>query len=314
MYSIEVNNLKKQFGKFTAVDEISFTVEEGQVLGFLGANGAGKSTTIRMLCGLLEPTSGDALVGGYSIKSQPDLVKSKIGYMSQRFSLYNDLTVEENIEFFGGVYGLEGDTLHERKKWALNVANLEGKEHLLTASLPGGIKQRLALSAAVIHNPSIVFLDEPTSGVDPVSRRSFWDLIHELADNGTTVLVTTHYLEEAEYCGNIILINAGKIIADGNPQKMKSDYMKSNIYKIECSEMQKVSEHLQTASFVDEVSVFGNYLHVVVNENLKDMNQLNRFLKEEVQTEIKRVEKVQPTIEDVFIYLLEKSNKQNELA
>lgn len=314
MHSIQVNNLTKQFGEFTAVDKISFTVEEGQVLGFLGANGAGKSTTIRMLCGLLEPTSGDALVGGYSIKNQPDEVKRKIGYMSQRFSLYNDLTVEENVEFFAGVYGLEGEKLRERKKWAFRIANLEGKERLLTASLPGGIKQRLALSTAVIHNPNIVFLDEPTSGVDPLSRRSFWDLIHDLADNGTTVLVTTHHLEEAEYCGNIILINGGKIIADGNPQKMKSDYMKSDIYKIECSDMLNVFERLQTASFVDEVSVFGNYLHVAVNRNFKDVNQLNRVLKEEVQTEIKRVEKVHPTIEDVFIHLLEKSNKQNESA
>ncbi|MFA6596334.1 MAG: ABC transporter ATP-binding protein [Ignavibacteriaceae bacterium] len=174
MFSIEVNQLTKKFGDFISVNEISFKVNEGEIFGFLGANGAGKSTTIKMLCGLLEPTSGRALVGGYNIKSETDLVKKNIGYMSQRFSLYDDLSVEENISFFGGVYGLEGDKLKERKSWVLETANLIGKEKLLTRSLPGGIKQRLALGTAVIHKPKIVFLDEPTSGVDPISRRSFW--------------------------------------------------------------------------------------------------------------------------------------------
>ena len=211
MYSIKVDNLTKRFGKFTAVDDISFTVNEGEIFGFLGANGAGKSTTIKMLCALLEPTSGDALVAGFSIKNQPDLVKNNIGYMSQRFSLYNDLTVEENIDFFGGVYGLDGNELFDRKKWVIGISGLEGKEKLLTGSLAGGIKQRLALGTAVIHRPKIIFLDEPTSGVDPISRRSFWDLINDLSNEGITVLVTTHYLEEAEFCGNIILINSGKL-------------------------------------------------------------------------------------------------------
>ena len=221
MNTIEVKELTKQFGKFTAVDHVSFSVEKGEVFGFLGANGAGKSTTIKMLCGILEPTSGDALVAGYSVMNEPDKVKRSIGYMSQRFSLYNDLTVEENINFFGGVYGLEGDELQERKKWVLQIANLEGKQKLLTGSLPGGIKQRLALGTAVIHRPGIVFLDEPTSGVDPISRRNFWELINDLSGEGTTVLVTTHYLEEAEYCNNIILINAGKLIAEGTSKVLK---------------------------------------------------------------------------------------------
>jgi ABC-2 type transport system ATP-binding protein len=189
MHSIEVNGLTKKFGKFTSVDNISFKVNEGEIFGFLGANGAGKSTTIRMLCGILNPTLGDALVSGYSIKKNPDDVKRNIGYMSQRFSLYDDLTVEENINFYGGIYGLNGSLLEERKNWVLKIANLKNKETLLTASLPGGIKQRLALGTAVIHNPKIVFLDEPTSGVDPISRRSFWELINDLSERGQQYLL-----------------------------------------------------------------------------------------------------------------------------
>ena len=235
MYSIEVNNLTKNFGSFVSVDHINFKVRKGEIFGFLGANGAGKSTTIKMLCAILDPTDGDAMVGGYSIKSQPEMVKKNIGYMSQRFSLYNDLSVEENIEFFGGVYGIEKDLLKEREKWVLDIAGLKGKEKVLTASLPGGIKQRLALGTAVIHKPGIVFLDEPTSGVDPISRRAFWDLINSLSEEGTTVFVTTHYLEEAEYCGNIILINAGKLIAEGNSKELKSKYLTNTILEIECA-------------------------------------------------------------------------------
>ncbi|MDX1702383.1 MAG: ABC transporter ATP-binding protein, partial [Melioribacteraceae bacterium] len=185
MNSIEVNGLTKKFGSFTSVDNISFTVGEGEIFGFLGANGAGKSTTIRMLCGILQPTSGDALVGGHSVMKDPDKVKQNIGYMSQRFSLYDDLTVEENIDFFGGIYGLNGNSLKSRKSWVLKIANLRNKESLLTGSLPGGIKQRLALGTSVIHNPQIVFLDEPTSGVDPISRRGFWELINDLSEQGT---------------------------------------------------------------------------------------------------------------------------------
>ncbi len=247
--SIEVNDLTKEFGSFTAVNHISFNVKKGEIFGFLGANGAGKSTTIRMLCGILGPTSGDALVGGFSIMKQPDKVKMNIGYMSQRFSLYNDLTVEENINFFGGVYGLEGKEFNERKNWVLDIANLHGKENLLTASLPGGIKQRLALGTAVIHRPNIVFLDEPTSGVDPISRRNFWDLIHQLSSEGTTVFVTTHYLEEAEFCNNIILINAGKLIAEGTSKELKTNYLKSTILEIECSNVVNAMEILEKENF-----------------------------------------------------------------
>jgi ABC-2 type transport system ATP-binding protein len=283
--SIQVNKLSKQFGSFTAVDNISFNVKEGEVFGFLGANGAGKSTAIRMLCGILNPTSG---------------------YMSQKFSLYNDLSVEENINFFGGVYGLEGKKFKERKDWVLQIANLKGKEKLLTSSLPGGIKQRLALGAAVIHEPEIVFLDEPTSGVDPISRRNFWDLINDLSANGTTVFVTTHYLEEAEYCNNITLINAGKIIAEGNASELKTNYIKNKIYEIECERVVDALDILQNENYVDDTSIFGNNIHIIVNDDFKSEEQIRRTLTEKNSIAIKRIDKIVPTLEDVFIHLLDK--------
>ena len=309
MFSIEVNNLNKTFGNFIAVNDVSFNVKAGEIFGFLGANGAGKSTTIKMLCGILEPTSGDAKVGGYSIKNQPDLVKQNIGYMSQKFSLYNDLSVEENIRFFGGVYGLEDKELKERMKWILKTANLTGQEKLLTGSLPGGIKQRLALGTAVVHKPKIVFLDEPTSGVDPISRRSFWDLINELSAEGIRVLVTTHYLEEAEYCGNIILINAGKLIAEGNSKVLKTKYLQNPIYEVECNNVVEAMEVFEKSDIVDETSIFGNSIHIIMNNNFKNENQIFDTLKSQANIQIKRIEKITPTLEDVFIHLLEKDKK-----
>jgi len=306
MNSIEVNNLNKTFGKFVAVNNISFNVNEGEIFGFLGANGAGKSTTIKMLCGILEPTNGDATVGGYSIKNQPDLVKQNIGYMSQRFSLYNDLSVEENIRFFGGVYGLEEKELKARMKWILKTANLTGQQSLLTGSLPGGIKQRLALGTAVVHKPKIVFLDEPTSGVDPISRRSFWDLIYELSSEGITVLVTTHYLEEAEYCGNIILINAGNLIAEGNSKVLKNKYLTNPIFQVECTNVIEAMEVLEKSDIVDDTSIFGNAIHIIMNDNFRNENQIYGVLKPHQNIQIRKIEKIVPTLEDVFIHLLEK--------
>ncbi|MBU1094915.1 MAG: ABC transporter ATP-binding protein [Bacteroidetes bacterium] len=311
MNTIEVNNLTKKFGKFTAVDKVSFTVKQGEIFGFLGANGAGKSTTIRMLIGILEPTSGDALVGGFSIKNEPDLVKKNIGYMSQKFSLYNDLTVAENIRFFAGVYGLDGKKYEERKKWVLKVANLEHMENVITGSLPGGIKQRLALGTAVIHEPKIVFLDEPTSGVDPISRRNFWDLINELSDGGTTILVTTHYLDEAEFCNDIILINAGKLIAQGNAKALKSNYIKNPILEIESERVVDSLEILEKEKWVGETSIFGNYIHVILNDNKINEGNIIHLLTEENGIKVQRVEKIIPTLEDVFIHLIEKDSKKN---
>lgn len=309
MNSIEVKNLTKKFGKFVSVDSISFNVAQGEIFGFLGANGAGKSTTIRMLCGILEPTSGDALVGGYSIMKEPDKVKTQIGYMSQKFSLYNDLTVEENINFFGGVYGLYNDRLQERKKWVLRVADLEGREKTLTSSLPGGIKQRLALGTAVIHEPKIVFLDEPTSGVDPISRRNFWDLINELSSNGITVFVTTHYLEEAEFCNNIILINAGKLIAEGSSKELKTNYLTNTILEIECEKTVLAMEILEKENFVDEVSIFGNNMHIAVNGKYGGEEEIRHILWDKNSIRVKRIDRIVPTLEDVFIHLLEKDKK-----
>ena len=311
MNAIEVNNLTKKFGDFTAVDNVNFTVKQGEIFGFLGANGAGKSTTIRMLIGVLEPTSGDALVGGHSIMKDPEMVKRNIGYMSQKFSLYNDLTVAENIRFYAGVYGLDGKKYQERKKWVLKVANLENMENTLTSSLPGGIKQRLALGTAVIHEPKIVFLDEPTSGVDPVSRRNFWDLINDLSAAGTTVLVTTHYLDEAEFCNDIILINAGKLVAQGNSKELKTNYIKNPILEIETDRTIDSLEILEKEKWVGETSIFGNYIHVILNDDTITEKNITQLLQEQNGIAVKRVERIVPTLEDVFIHLIEKDNKQN---
>ncbi len=309
MNAIEVNNLTKKFGNFTAVDNVNFTVKQGEIFGFLGANGAGKSTTIRMLIGVLEPTSGDALVDGYSIMKEPEMVKRHIGYMSQKFSLYNDLTVAENIRFYAGVYGLDGRKYQERKKWVLKVANLENMENALTSSLPGGIKQRLALGTAVIHEPKIVFLDEPTSGVDPISRRNFWDLINDLSAGGTTVLVTTHYLDEAEFCNDIILINAGKLIAQGSAKELKTNYIKNPILEIETERTVDSLEILEKEKWVGETSIFGNYIHIILNDNTITEKNIIHLLHDQNGIAVKRVDRIIPTLEDVFIHLIEKDNK-----
>lgn len=222
MNSIEVRHLTKNFGRFTAVDAISFGVEKGEIFGFLGPNGAGKSTTIRMLCGIIQPTSGTATVGGYSINTQPEKIKAIIGYMSQRFTLYLDLTVEENIEFYGGIHKLSSAVRKERKEWVLQMAGLTGRDKMLTRELSGGWRQRLSLGCAVLHNPKILFLDEPTASVDPASRRDFWNLIYDLSEQGTTVMVTSHYMDEVERCHRIAIIHSGGIIAEGSPNQLKT--------------------------------------------------------------------------------------------
>lgn len=315
MNSIEVFDLTKRFGNFTSVDCISFEVKEGEVFGFLGSNGAGKSTTIKMLCGILEPTSGDATVGGYSISNEPDSVKRNIGYMSQKFSLYGDLTVEENINFFGGVYGLEGSDLKDRKKWVLKMAGLEDKEKTLTSALSVGFKQRLALGCAVIHEPKIVFLDEPTGGVDPISRRKFWDLITDLSEKGTTVFVTTHYLDEAEFCNRIILINAGKLIASGSPKELKQKYIKNKVIEIDCSDIYKATEILENENFIESISIFGNSLHIVMKEKIEseadfiedEVKIISEIISKDDTIKIHHVSEISPSLEDVFLFLIEKS-------
>jgi len=225
MLAIEVKNLTKKFGGFTAVDNITFSVEKGEVFGFLGPNGAGKSTTIRMLCGILNPSSGRGKVGGYSLVSQPEEIKKIIGYMSQKFTLYQDLTVEENIDFYGGIHRLPLSIKKTRKNWVLAMAGLEGRENSLTKNLSGGWKQRLALGCAILHKPQILFLDEPTASVDPHSRRDFWDLIYHLSQEGTTIFVTSHYMDEVERCHRIAIIHSGKIIACGSPHALKEKFL-----------------------------------------------------------------------------------------
>jgi ABC-2 type transport system ATP-binding protein len=227
--SVKVHQLTKKFGNFTAVDHINFEVKQGEIFGFLGANGAGKTTTIRMLCGLLLPTSGEAWVHGFNINNDSEEIKKNIGYMSQKFSLYNDLTVEENINFYGGIYGLSSSSLKQRKEWILEKLSLIDQRKAITGEIPLGWKQRLALGCAILHNPPILFLDEPTSGVDPISRREFWALINELAQQGTTIFVTTHYMDEAEYCNRLSIMHQGKIITIDSPRTLKEEYDKATI-------------------------------------------------------------------------------------
>jgi len=312
-YAIEAVELTKRFGNFTAVNSLSFHVQEGEIFGFLGANGAGKSTTIRMLCGLLQSTSGSATVAGYDINKQTDLVKRNIGYMSQKFSLYDDLTVEQNIRFYGGVYGLRNNRLKERMDWVLKMADLTGREESLTRTLSGGWKQRLALGCAILHQPKIVFLDEPTGGVDPISRRNFWELINQLSSEGITVLVTTHFLDEAEYCNDIILINAGKLIADGSPVQLKTKYITNPILEVQCDRVVEALELIRTQPWALETSIFGTKLHVMVQEEKAGKQNIKRLC-EGKGVAVKRIERILPSLEDVFLYLLEHADKNSGIA
>jgi len=303
-YSIEVKSLTKKFGGFTAVDGVSFDVGRGAIFGFLGANGAGKSTTIRMLCGLLDPTAGTATVGGFDVGREPERVKRVIGYMSQRFSLYEDLTVVENIRFFGGVYGLAKRSIDARLPWVLEMAGLKGRERSLTRTLSMGWKQRLALGCAVLHEPEIVFLDKPTGGVDPASRRRFWELINELSERKVTVFVTTHYLDEAEYCNDIRLIHAGRIVAGGSPRQLKDEVIKNPILEVATDRAVDALEVLQKEPWVLETSIFGTSLHVSV----ADETEGRRLVRERlagVGIAPERIDRIVPSLEDVFIHKIE---------
>ena len=303
-FSIEVKSLTKKFGGFTAVDGVSFEVGRGSIFGFLGANGAGKSTTIRMLCGLLDPTAGTATVGGFDVGREPERVKRVIGYMSQKFSLYEDLTVVENIRFFGGVYGLAKKAVEARLPWVLGMAGLKGRERSLTRTLSVGWKQRLALGCAVLHEPEIVFLDEPTGGVDPASRRRFWELINELSERKVTVFVTTHYLDEAEYCNDIRLIHAGRIVAAGSPRELKDKVIRNPILEVATDRAVDALEVLQKEPWVLETSIFGTSLHVSV----ADEEEGRRLVRERLAREgivPQRVDRIVPSLEDVFIHMIE---------
>lgn len=311
--SVVIEGLVKRFGDFVAVDHISLETRKGEIFGFLGPNGAGKSTTIRMLCGLLTPTSGKALVAGYDVGREPESVRQNIGYMSQKFSLYNDLKVIENLRLFAGLYSVPADKLQERIGWALEMANLTGQENLITGTLPGGWKQRLALGCAVLHQPPIVFLDEPTSGVDPISRRQFWDLIYQMAHEGVTIFVTTHYMEEAEYCNRLALIYRGKMVALGTPSELKQNSMKGELLLVECEPLGPAVEALQNAPGILDAAVFGNAIHLVVPEAAKAIPQVKDFLTSK-EIKIGRIEKIRPTLEDVFVSLTSERSVGKERA
>ncbi len=300
--AVEVSDLRRTFGDFVAVDNISLKVKKGEIFGFLGPNGAGKSTTIRMLCGLLMPTGGSGTVGGFDVLTQSESIKRIIGYMSQRFSLYEDLTVEENVDFYGGIYRVPKARRTARKAWVLEMAGLAGRKDVVTRTLATGFKQRLALGCAILHEPPIIFLDEPTSGVDPVSRRNFWGLIHDLADGGTTVFVTTHYMEEADYCDRLALIYRGQIIAEATPMELRQRYMKREILEVEVDRVADAMEVLLKKGI--ENAIFGSTLHVTVDNALVAGAQIRGTL-ESAGVVVRRVEKIIPSLEDVFVTLIE---------
>jgi ABC-2 type transport system ATP-binding protein len=306
MAAIDVRGLTRRFGGFVAVDDLSFTVESGEIFGFLGANGAGKSTTIRMLCGLLRPTVGTALVGGIDVAKDPEGVKRRIGYMSQKFSLYELLTVDQNIEFWGGIYGLSGARLATRRQFVLEMAGLNGREATLTRDLPGGWRQRLALGCAILHEPSIVFLDEPTGGVDPLSRRQFWDLIDRMSAAGTTVLVTTHYLDEAEHCHRIAIIQAGKLAALGTATELKHVFSDRPIIEVQAVHPVAAMEALDRLPDVEKTSLFGTSVHAVLRSAQEPEEIIRRALAA-AGLEARSVTRVMPSLEDVFLDVVERA-------
>lgn len=307
--AVRVSGLTRRFGDFTAVNAIGFEVPKGEIFGFLGPNGAGKSTTIRMLCGLLTPTEGGGTVGGFDIVREPEFIKQHIGYMSQRFSLYEDLTVSENIRFYGGIYGLTNHHIRERRDWAIEMSGLEQHRKSLTRTLSGGIKQRLALACALLHQPPIIFLDEPTSGVDPMSRRRFWNLIYAMADMGVTVFVTTHYMEEAEYCDRVALIYGGNMIAMGTPLELKTQRMTDTILDLRCSRPQNVVQEITGLPQVRDAALFGAGLHIVVDDAAKGQAAIRQKLASMGVT-IHDLEQVTPSMEDVFISLIEEVDRK----
>jgi ABC-2 type transport system ATP-binding protein len=306
-HAIVVEGLVKRFGDFTAVDNISLSVPKGEIFGLLGPNGAGKSTTIRMLCGILAPTSGRGAVIGLDILSDSERIKERIGYMSQKFSLYEDLTVEENIEFYGGVYGVPPGRLAERKRWILDMANLNERANSITGELAMGWKQRLALGCAVVHEPEILFLDEPTAGVDPISRRNFWNLIYDVAGTGVTVVVTTHYMDEAEHCDRLGLVYGGRLIALGSPGHLKERYVAGVLLEVQAQPVMTALELLSAQPFVKEVAVFGAALHVVAESEAAAAHIGEALVKGGV--EVRAISPIVPSLEDVFVALIEQAER-----
>ncbi len=311
--AVRVEGLERRFGDFVAVDRVSFEVPWGEIFGFLGPNGAGKSTTIRMLTGLLAPTGGTGYVAGLDVRTEGEAVKERIGYMSQKFSLYEDLTVEQNLDFYGGIYRIPREKKAARKAWAMEMAGLAGREKSLTRELAGGWRQRLALGAAILHEPKIVFLDEPTSGVDPISRRVFWDLIRTMARQGVTVFVTTHYMDEAEYCDRLALVYKGRIIAIGTPDQLKQEHMPEDVLEAAVDRPVEALEILPREPAVREAAMFGKLLHVVVADAAADAPVVQAAL-ERAGIRVERIEKILPSLEDVFVSLIEAEDRAEERA
>src|ERR1700728_12410 len=306
--ALEIRDLVKTFGDFVAVDHVSFQVKKGEIFGFLGPNGAGKSTVIRMLCGLLTPTSGWGTVAGFDVAKDPEEIRKNIGYMSQKFSLYDDLTVEENIDFFSRIYSVPQHLRAERKAYVLRMAGLTDRRTTLTRLLAGGWKQRLALGCAIVHSPRILFLDEPTSGVDPIARRSFWDLIYQLAEAGNTIFVTTHYMDEAEYCHRIALMHGGQVIALGSPAELKTALGVGRLLNLETSDLLRSMTTLEGKPGLLDIAVFGGGLHVKVEDDAAAIPVIRGAL-EQAGITIVKLEAITPSMEDVFVSLIEAQEK-----
>jgi ABC-2 type transport system ATP-binding protein len=308
-HAIDVRGLSRRFGQFVAVNNLSFDVARGEIFGFLGSNGAGKSTTIRMLCGLLRPSSGTALVDGIDVSADPEAVKQRIGYMSQRFSLYELLTVDQNIRFWGGIYGLTGGRIESRRRFVIEMAGLQGRETTLARDLSGGWRQRLALGCAILHEPPILFLDEPTGGVDPLARRQFWRLIDDLSQSGVTVLVTTHYLDEAERCHRVALIHAGALAAIGTTAEVKQTFAGRSIAEVRTTDPVRAMTTLDEMSEVEKTSLFGTAVHAVFRQPELDTSALARRLGA-AGVAVTSVERVSPSLEDVFLDVVEKAGRE----
>jgi ABC-2 type transport system ATP-binding protein len=308
-FVVEVEDLVKKFDSFVAVDHIHFQVEKGEIFGFLGPNGAGKSTTIRMLCGLLLPTSGKGKVAGFDLMKEPEKIKQAIGYMSQKFSLYDDLKVIENLHFFGGIYNLSGSSQRKRENEVLEMIGLQDLRDRITWTLAVGSKQRLALGCAILHEPSILFLDEPTSGVDPISRRNFWSLIQHMGERGVTTFVTTHYMDEAEYCGRLALIYQGRIIALETSSELKAKTLSRGVLEVECDPLIPALDLLKKEPWISESAVFGDGLHVISKEGVDLEREINGLFQKHGIL-LKRMGWIRPSLEDVFVSLIEREEKQ----
>ena len=300
--AIEARALSKQFGDFVAVEGVSFAVAQGEVFGLLGPNGAGKSTAIRMLCGILAPSGGEARVAGHDISREPEVVRARIGYMSQRFSLYLDLTVSENLDFYGGVYGLSPERVRQRKAWAFEMAGLEEHRDRLTGELSAGWRQRLALGCALLHQPQVIFLDEPTAGADPISRRRFWEIIYHLASDGVTALVSTHYMDEAERCDRVGLMHAGRLIALGRPEELKRAHASESLVAVYCDRPARAAAALQAVEGVKHARLHGAGLHVQVAHSKGAAERLTQALRG-AGIRVERAEPVEASLEDVFVSL-----------